>query len=366
MLAASTALMVVPLAAAEPDTDPALTETQQQLSEIVQKRQQVLAQMSILEPQVEMAQEEYNYAAEQLQHTREQFESATIELNAAQERVDGQRTVFDERLVAIYRTGDYGAVDLFLSTDSVPELIKRLEFLVRIGNRDAEVLHGLATEQQAAEDARDQLAALQQQQTVLELKAAQKKHEAEKKQAELKTLMSSLDQEYLALLDQQATEQQAQQATMLADIRAGNGKYGIVPEAGSPVETAMLYLGVPYVWGGETPKGFDCSGLVLYVFRQHGVQLPHYSRAQFELGVPVSYEELAPADLVFFGSPIHHVGMYIGGGYYLHAPKTGDVVKISKLADRSDFAGARRYPWIHKAVPGAEAGSNTGASDSVE
>lgn len=344
--------VAAPPALAEPPT-PALSETQQRISTVLARRQQVLAQLSILEPQVEIATEEYNYAAEQLKKTNEQLTQATNALEVVEQSLAAQRDAFNQRLIAIYRSGEYGAVDLFLSTDSVSDLIGRLEALVRIGNRDAEVVQALAREQQAAEEARDQLAALQQQQIALELKAAQAKAEAEAKQKQLNDLMAQLDAEFQELLERQAREQQALSSQMVADIRAASSKYGIVIAPGSPVETALQYLGVPYVWGGETPKGFDCSGLVMYVLRQHGVELPHYSRAQAEMGVPVDWPELAPGDLVFFGSPIHHVGMYIGGGYYIHAPRTGDFVKISRLADRSDFACARRYPWVYKTPTGS-------------
>jgi len=106
---------------------------------------------------------------------------------------------------------------------------------------------------------------------------------------------------------------------------------------------AIQYLGIPYKWGGVDPKsGLDCSGLVVVVFKKFGKNLPHYSQAQAQLGAPVNYGDLQPGDLVFFGSPIHHVGIYLGEGYYVQAPKRNDVVKISKLSDRNDFACARR------------------------
>ncbi len=104
----------------------------------------------------------------------------------------------------------------------------------------------------------------------------------------------------------------------------------------------MQYLGVPYVWGGATPSGFDCSGLVMYVFAQLGVSLPHYAAAQYGLGTPVARDQLQPGDLVFFDG-LGHVGIYIGGGQVIHAPHTGDVVKISPLSDfGSSYVGARR------------------------
>jgi cell wall-associated NlpC family hydrolase len=104
----------------------------------------------------------------------------------------------------------------------------------------------------------------------------------------------------------------------------------------------MHYLGIPYVWGGSTPGGFDCSGLVMYVYAQLGVSLPHFAAAQYGFGTPVSRDQLQPGDLVFFDG-LNHVGIYIGGGQMVHAPQTGDVVKISALTDfGTGYVGARR------------------------
>ena len=112
---------------------------------------------------------------------------------------------------------------------------------------------------------------------------------------------------------------------------------------GSVVDIAMRYLGVPYVWGGASPSGFDCSGLIMYVYAQVGVSLPHNAAMMYGYGSPVSISELQPGDLVFF-SGLGHMGMYIGGGNFIHAPHTGDVVKISSLSGyyASSFVGARR------------------------
>jgi cell wall-associated NlpC family hydrolase len=104
----------------------------------------------------------------------------------------------------------------------------------------------------------------------------------------------------------------------------------------------MRYLGVPYVWGGASPSGFDCSGLVMYVFAQLGISLPHYAAAQYGFGTPVPADQLQPGDLVFFDG-LGHVGIYIGGGQMIHAPHTGDVVKISPISEfGSGYVGARR------------------------
>src|SRR6266516_3138951 len=115
------------------------------------------------------------------------------------------------------------------------------------------------------------------------------------------------------------------------------------PATGHPdaASIALHYLGVPYLWGGASPSGFDCSGLVMYVYAQLGISLPHFAAAQYGFGTPVSRDQLEPGDRVFFDG-LDHVGIYIGGDQMVHAPHTGDVVRIAPLADGGSYVGARR------------------------
>jgi cell wall-associated NlpC family hydrolase len=113
---------------------------------------------------------------------------------------------------------------------------------------------------------------------------------------------------------------------------------------GGVVGIAMQYLGTPYVWGAAGPNAFDCSGLVAYVYSQVGVSLPHHAASIWSYGTYVPRDQLQPGDLVFFDG-LGHMGIYIGNGQFIHAPHTGDVVKISSLNDgwyASTYVGAKR------------------------
>ena len=106
------------------------------------------------------------------------------------------------------------------------------------------------------------------------------------------------------------------------------------------IDAAMAQRGKPYVWAAEGPGSFDCSGLVLYAYKAAGISLPHSSKGQAGMGRAVSRAELQPGDIIAFYSPVSHVGIYIGNGQMVHAPTSGDVVKVAPLM--SGYSGARR------------------------
>jgi peptidoglycan DL-endopeptidase CwlO len=113
------------------------------------------------------------------------------------------------------------------------------------------------------------------------------------------------------------------------------------------VAIALRFLGTPYSWAGASPSGFDCSGFVMYVYGRLGVALPHSSSMLWEEGRAVTRRELEPGDVVFFNG-FSHVGIYMGGGRFVHSPHGGDVVKVSRFSDDwygSTYDGARRYVY---------------------
>ena len=134
----------------------------------------------------------------------------------------------------------------------------------------------------------------------------------------------------------------------LASSSGGGGPVAAAPApapnaaAQTAVNTALAQLGDAYVWAGAGPDVFDCSGLTQFAYRAAGISLPHSSRLQSTLGRPVSRADLQPGDLVFFYSPVSHVGMYIGNGQLVHAPTSGSVVKVVSLDAMGGFTAARR------------------------
>ena len=165
----------------------------------------------------------------------------------------------------------------------------------------------------------------------LELQKQQEEEQRAKEAAE-----RAAAQEEVVSTGEDVSYDQSNDQTPSSGGTSGNNVGSSIGEA--IVNTALNYLGVPYVYGGSSPSGFDCSGLVYYSAMMNGVALPRCADDQYYAGgTYVSYENLAVGDLVFFSADwsneIEHVGIYVGGGQFVHAPSTGDVVKISTITD---------------------------------
>jgi peptidoglycan DL-endopeptidase CwlO len=328
--------------------------------------QSVMAQIQQLDSSLERAVEAYNLANVKLNRIRHDLNDNTHALTVARKSLAHAQTQLSARLVDIYTSGDQNAgLAVLLGASSLDDMLGRMDASDRVSEQDSLVLKQVAHFRREVQHRQKflQNAHAEQVQVVSERNAA--KASVESQLGQRKQLLGSIQGEIAHLqaleaarqaalqrqLEQQVASQQAaqRQASLAPTVPVSSGTPVAPPTVAPPpthggvVGIAMHYLGVPYVWGGASPSGFDCSGFVMYVYGQMGVSLPHSSYAQYGYGSPVSMSQLQPGDLVFFDG-LGHVGIYVGGGSFIHAPHTGDVVKISSLTGwyASTFVGGRR------------------------
>ena len=176
--------------------------------------------------------------------------------------------------------------------------------------------------------------------------AARAKASAAARQAEVKKLLNSLDAQrdkITSLIKKTESSLYRQVSQTVGSETRSRMSFPIVGDgkAAAAARWALAQQLKPYVWGADGPGSFDCSGLVMAAYQAVGISLPHYTGDQWTSGTHISRDQLRPGDLVFFYSDLHHVGLYIGGGYMIHAPRTGDVIHIARIGGRP-FAGAVR------------------------
>jgi peptidoglycan DL-endopeptidase CwlO len=322
--------------------------------------QHVLGQIQQIDSSLERAVESYNAANSKLARIRGDLKENRYALTVAKSNLSHAQRTLSSRLVALYTSDSSSStLEVVLGASNLDDLLTRIDTAHRVSSQDSQVVSTVRAYRTAVKTHQLQLEHAQAaQQQVVAAKAAEQAR-IQSQLAQRRALLSTIKSQIATLQAQERQRQvalAAQARSRIGVIRppgSGVGAAATTPEGatvappsryGGVVGIAMRYLGVPYVWGGASPRGFDCSGLVMYVFAQVGVSLPHYTGGQYASGVAVSRDQLQPGDLVFFNG-VSHVGIYIGGGQFIHAPHTGDVVKISSLSESwyaSTYVGARR------------------------
>lgn len=347
--------------AVPPSANPAYIRQQiEQIEhEIAQRRSQLAnvdSQLEQMQVELEVATERFKEAQDRLQSARTRQIEVRLKLEQIQAELQTKQDVFSKRIKTLYKEGELQYLSILLNSESFEDFISRIKYIILITKSDTELIKSIKSKKTEMERIQTLLNEIieEEQRALYEIEVRKLAIQSELQRLEnFKKSLSNETQLLLAQLDELTRRQQLLYKSYYFIIPEA---FGIDVKPGSVVATALKYLGVPYLWGGESPEtGFDCSGLVRYVYLKHGIELPHYSGYQFKYGKPVEKDELQPGDLVFFGKPIHHVGIYIGNGYFIHAPKTGDFVKITPLSSRSDYAGARRIiGYVMPTVPPEE------------
>jgi cell wall-associated NlpC family hydrolase len=323
--------------------------------------QQVLAQIQTIDDSLGVAVESYNLANVRLGKIESDQRENRLQLKVTRANLRIAQDSLAARLVSAYTsTQDNSTLSVLLGATSLDDLLNRIEAVNSTSQQDASIVQQVTSFKAAIQRHRIELRqAHSEQRTIVAQKAAQKQR-IESQLASRRQLLSSIKGQIERIRATEAAQQRQLAAAARSRLSGGIqvslpdgvGISASTPEGstvappnvhGGVVGIAMHYLGVPYVWGGSTPRGFDCSGFVAYVFAQIGVSLPHSSYAMFGMGTSISIGDLQPGDLVFF-TGASHMGIYIGGGQFIHAPHTGDVVKISSMSGyySSNFAGGRR------------------------
>jgi peptidoglycan DL-endopeptidase CwlO len=333
--------------------------------------------LAALQAKAETAAEHYNEGLIRLADAKRVAAERQQAAAAAQQRLRAVRNQVSMFALQLYKGGDPTALALVDAAQDPQTFVDRAAYSDQLSQEKAAALAEVKTAEHdaavTAEAAKQALAA--QQRIVASLAAAKKQvddaaRESQQLLAQLQRKQRQLVHE-IRLEAERARRAAARAAARRAAARAAAEAAALAREQaaaaaaqqsfdsqpGSPpaptpgpgsgnaasvaVQWARNELGKPYVWAAGGPNAFDCSGLTMYVYAKAGVYLPHSAAGQYGMGRHVSSSALRPGDLVFFGSPIHHVGIYIGGGEMIEAPHTGAVVRISPYA-RPDYVGATR------------------------
>ena len=324
--------------------------------------QQIMGQISALDTRMEYAVEAYNAANQKLQTVQGKIHENEQQLRIARYNLLVARQILTQHVVSMYKQNKTTMIDVLLATKSFDQLVNELNSMRQVDQSDAATVSSINALKREIARRHAALVVDRKQAQQLVAQRAEKKQQigsdlAQRKQmlqgvqAEIKKLQAeaAARAKAAALAAQKAAaaaaaaQAQADQATVVT----GGGGGGVATSAGSHggvVGIAQRYLGVPYVWGGASPSGFDCSGLAMYCYAQVGISLPHNAAMQYASITHIAHGSEQPGDLVFFGysaGGIHHVGIYVGGGSMIDAPYTGAVVRYDSAFGGDYFASGR-------------------------
>ncbi|WP_433146717.1 NlpC/P60 family protein [Actinomadura nitritigenes] len=291
--------VVVPhsLSVAHADPDPSAKELKDQAFKLAD--------------QLEKLTEQYNGLKVKLEQSQQAAKVAAGNAERQQKSLEGLREKVGSLAATSYMQGGTDPTVSFISAQDPQVVLDRAATLNYFATQDSTQVLGLMQAMQSAQRAR---------------KSAE---ERAQQVTQLKAQLTAQKKKVTTAYEKVRGKAVKKDPSLLAKLPViGEGK------AAEALRYAMSKLGSPYVWGAAGPTTFDCSGLTMWAYKQVGINLPHYTGSQWNAGTHVSESQMQPGDLIFFYSDLHHMGMYVGGGKMIHAPHTGDVVRIASLAGR--------------------------------
>jgi cell wall-associated NlpC family hydrolase len=301
----------------------------------------VEARLGDVSVQSEIAVEKYNQASSQLATVQAKIDENQRMLETARRNLEQASEQLTLRAQSIYKSRDVGVIDVIFQADSFDELISQMDMMQRLGNSDVDTVHAIAAYKRDIKDRRIKLEADEKAAGRLLADREQHKNELTALEADLQGLTGQIKKQIKKL---------KYQAKVRAQL-ALSGYSGPIPgpvDPNSPghpeiISIAQRYFGVPYVWGGAGPSGFDCSGLTMYCYAQIGIGMSHGATDQQRTSTPVALSDLRPGDLIFFGNASfsHHVAIFVEGTTCIEAPRTGDVVRYGTFTGRDAWIGGR-------------------------
>jgi len=314
-----------------------------------QKKADAQAQVQALQQKLESSVERYNYACVRLEETRGKIDQNKVQLTDAEQKLAVDRTRLNNRIRAMYVSRQYKFVDVVVSAGNFDEFLVGMDLAKKISQRDAQMVAQVKDAKAKLESARAGLQDQKAQQESARKEMADAKGAVESDLSGAKGKLANAEEEIRQAMARRATEASTRSVTSNSTTSRRTSPSPVAVRTRPPgaphggvVGVAYDQLGKPYVWGAEGPNSFDCSGLTMYCYRVGaGISISHSSYAQAECGTAVSIGELQPGDILGFRG-WGHVGLFVGGDSFIHAPQTGDVVKVSSLSARTNFCGAVR------------------------